>query len=599
MTQWLIDTLVAMTLLMALVLLIRGQVARLFGPNMAYALWLLPTARLFMPVVTKEVVLDAPSNEALAPSMMELSDFSSAALATTEASSLASNIDWLTVALVVWLGGAILLFLCKCAGYLQFRHDILSDAVQLDQIGSIKIIETAGISGPIAFGIIDKYVALPADFKRSYSQGERELAISHELAHHKSSDLLANMAGLLILSLHWFNPLAWAAWAAFRFDQETACDARVLKEAGHERRGAYGRAIAKSATGLSLGFASPLNPKNKIIERLKILSMSEKSQFRRKSGMIMLAAATAIALPLTATISYAVVEAPASAASPTSDVQSVPLPPSAPAAPLAPNAVAAPNAPAAPLPPAALSMAGSHSAERIMHITKLDNDPETKDGPVRVKRIKLKDGKTVVLRTTKVLSDAEARAMVIEAEQSRKEAHQELKEHRIEIEEARKEARQSLREHKVDRAEMKREMARVHKEAKADWAIEMKHVRKDMAEAMKEARAAGIKFKGYDFKGHKFKNLGKDFEMNFKFDEKAFENLSKMKFMEACDSKSKGSKKKSKSAKHCFEMTMPSQDLVLMSLKTARSAIQNLSGLSAEKKAEALRGLDAEIRSLK
>ena len=71
-------------------------------------------------------------------------------------------------------------------------------------------------------------VALPPGFFRNFNERERELALAHEIAHHKSGDLLVNLFAFGLLCLHWFNPLAWIAWRAFRFDQEAACDARVL-----------------------------------------------------------------------------------------------------------------------------------------------------------------------------------------------------------------------------------------------------------------------------------------------------------------------------------------------------------------------------------
>ena len=49
MTEWLIDTLVMTGALMALVLLLRRPVARCFGAQAAYALWLLPALRFVMP----------------------------------------------------------------------------------------------------------------------------------------------------------------------------------------------------------------------------------------------------------------------------------------------------------------------------------------------------------------------------------------------------------------------------------------------------------------------------------------------------------------------------------------------------------------------
>ena len=49
MTGWAIETIVASTLLMLLVLALRGPVRKAFGPHMAYALWLLPLVRMLMP----------------------------------------------------------------------------------------------------------------------------------------------------------------------------------------------------------------------------------------------------------------------------------------------------------------------------------------------------------------------------------------------------------------------------------------------------------------------------------------------------------------------------------------------------------------------
>ena len=44
-----IETFVATTLLMLLVLALRSPVRKAFGPHMAYSLWLLPVARLILP----------------------------------------------------------------------------------------------------------------------------------------------------------------------------------------------------------------------------------------------------------------------------------------------------------------------------------------------------------------------------------------------------------------------------------------------------------------------------------------------------------------------------------------------------------------------
>ena len=47
--SWLVDTLVTTAALIALVLVLRRPVARMFGPGLAYALWILPLLRLALP----------------------------------------------------------------------------------------------------------------------------------------------------------------------------------------------------------------------------------------------------------------------------------------------------------------------------------------------------------------------------------------------------------------------------------------------------------------------------------------------------------------------------------------------------------------------
>ena len=49
MIGWVAETLIASTLLMALVLGLRGPVRRAFGPGVAYLLWLLPLLRMALP----------------------------------------------------------------------------------------------------------------------------------------------------------------------------------------------------------------------------------------------------------------------------------------------------------------------------------------------------------------------------------------------------------------------------------------------------------------------------------------------------------------------------------------------------------------------
>jgi hypothetical protein len=262
----------------------------------------------------------------------------------------------IAILLTLWLGGAALFLIVQLASYLQHRAEILTDGRIIEQFQDIDVIEVAGIDSPFAFGIFRRFIAVPLDFSTHYSPIEQQLALRHELAHHAARDLWANFAALFLLSLHWFNPLAWMAYRAFRFDQEAACDARVLASSDDRERHSYGRLIAKAATGRTLALASPLTPKEKLCERLTLMSQTQKSPLRRRLGALAIAGTAAMAMTLTATISYAYeVKAPAAPAAPiiAANEQApmlatpaakpvvIALAPAAPAAPAAPLAATA------------------------------------------------------------------------------------------------------------------------------------------------------------------------------------------------------------------------------------------------------------------
>ena len=302
MTEWLSDTLLATSALLLLVLLIRTPVARHFGAGTAYFLWALPAARLFMPTLTKEVTAPAlPADSAIVANVREAA-LTAVATGAPVSPATGMDIDWSVVALSLWLGGAALLFIVQMYRYAAMREELLSDAREIDVIDGIRIIQTDRIPGPLAFGLFKRYVGVPREFTRTFSPRERELALAHELAHHRGGDLFANMAAFIFLCLMWFNPLAWMAWSAFRFDQEAACDARVVAGADASTRQSYGRALARTATEGLPAFAMALNNPKTIIQRLRRLMMNETSKGRRLTGKLAILAATAIALPLTATV---------------------------------------------------------------------------------------------------------------------------------------------------------------------------------------------------------------------------------------------------------------------------------------------------------
>ncbi len=357
MMAWLFDTLLYTGLLIAAVLVLRRPVGRWFGPQLAYALWALPFLRLLMPPIVLPATL-APV-KAEQPTALAASDPAAGFLlphaASTEQAPVAA-VEWSELAPVaasLWAGVALAFLAWRFVTYHRMRRVLLAETRPVGEIGKVRLVETPAVSAPVAFGVLDKVIALPPLFMVQNDRTARDLAIEHEFAHHRGHDLLANMAAQLLLALHWFNPLAWYGWRAMRRDQEAACDARVLAGRGREERLHYAALIAGIATGprspafkgaLAAPMACPVLGERSIVHRLRSLSMSERSHRRRWFGRSLIGA-SALALPLTASISYAAAETRFSS----------PLPPAP------PQPVAAPVAPLPPAPAEALA-AGEFSA---------------------------------------------------------------------------------------------------------------------------------------------------------------------------------------------------------------------------------------------
>ena len=434
--EWLFDSLLVTTLLMAAILVVRRPVAKLFGPGVAYALWLIPAARLLMPSLEGATIQVGESGQAVRDTVRDsiLAGISSPdPMVDAAAKASVAAVDLTALGVTLWLGGAALFFIVQMIRYASMRDDLLSDAEEIATIDGVKLVASDQVAGPLAFGLFKRYIAVPQDFTKTYSPAERDLAIAHEMAHHKSGDLFANLLAFIVLCLQWFNPVAWMSWNAFRFDQEAACDARVLVGKGAEERAIYGQALARTAFDGVPTFATALNSPKTIIERLKRLTMKDASNTRRSLGKLGIIAAGAIILPLTATVVPAVVA---------QDEIAVPAPPAPPAPPAAPKVV------------------------KKVKVIKIDEDGKTvdvtghDDDGKHVRKIE-RDGKTFVFRTDNELSDAELDKMAADAEKSAADAQKWLEEaekHRGHADAARYAADAAHRS-----ADVARGMAEVHR----------------------------------------------------------------------------------------------------------------------------------------
>lgn len=311
MTDFLVHTLGWTGVLIAAVLLLRRPVAAAFGAGAAYALWALPMARLLLPPLVLPAWL-APAPDPAATAGVAVSSLPMDAAVSGAGREPAAPIDWLAWLVAAWLIGAGVFLVRRYALYFRMRRQLLADARPVGEAGRVRLVETAATAGPVAFGVWDKVIALPRGFMATRDRTARDLALAHELAHHRGHDLLVNMLVQPLFALHWFNPLGRLGWQALRRDQEAACDARVIASAGRASRAAYAAVIAQYAAAvpsvgrlaLAAPMACPVLGDRSIVQRIRGLAMSDIPRRRRRVGGVLIGAA-ALTLPLTASFSYA------------------------------------------------------------------------------------------------------------------------------------------------------------------------------------------------------------------------------------------------------------------------------------------------------
>jgi beta-lactamase regulating signal transducer with metallopeptidase domain len=384
------DTLVTTAALVLVILLIRKPFARHFGPGLAYALWAVPALRLLLPPLPFARPEAVPATASVAEPAVALVMIAptdaapAAAVPVAAAEPVWSFADLLPFLFAAWAAGLVAVLVAAMLSHHRFRRQVLTGAVTLEPIGTIRLVMTDAVDGPVAFGLWRRYVAVPHDFFARYVAEERALAIDHELAHHRHGDLWANAAALLLLAVQWFNPFAWRAIRAFRFDQEAACDARVLALVDgaprNVRTARYATAIAKAAVGSRLSLAAPMAVHDNLQERLTMLTRQDISKKRGLVGRLLVGGATLAVLATTATL------VPAGIASAQSDMAAPPAPPPPPEAPDAPLPPEAPEVPEA--------IGGAH---RVMIFTSEEDgegDAKADDGQKKreVHRIVIRNG---------------------------------------------------------------------------------------------------------------------------------------------------------------------------------------------------------------
>ena len=212
---------------------------------------------------------------------------SSASPGATPAASGLGDLDvFFRICTVVWLLGMAAMISYGLISYLRLRKKL---SVSLRQDGRIYICDE--ISSPFILGLCRPRIYLPSGL----SPAAKPYVLAHEQAHLRHGDAWWKLLGFLLLSVYWFHPLVWAAYALFCRDLEMACDERAVKGMDDRQRKDYACTLLLCAAPKGSFSVCPVAfSQNSIKARIK--NLLQKKNARLWAGFLALIAALVVIL---------------------------------------------------------------------------------------------------------------------------------------------------------------------------------------------------------------------------------------------------------------------------------------------------------------
>ncbi len=215
--------------------------------------------------------------------------------------------------LALWAAGAAVLLLWHGVTFVHFRRRVSFRhgrpvSAELQQV-AIACAKECGlrqtpilrvlpnVHGPMMIGFLKPIIAMPIE---ELPPDDAALILQHELIHFKRRDLWWKLLGILVRSIHWFNPLVWMLGRDLEFYTETSCDAEVVRNLDHAARKQYGHLLlsyvrlqhlCKPMPGLSFPPA-----RNKVKRRISLMLNGTKSKKLILAAIVCIFAVSSVTL---------------------------------------------------------------------------------------------------------------------------------------------------------------------------------------------------------------------------------------------------------------------------------------------------------------
>lgn len=225
-------------------------------------MWALVGIRLVCPVSVKSALSLMPrtariSSEAiqfgqigLTPSGgMSASDAVTTVVHNNSAASVEPVYVLARLFMALWLAGAAVMLAYTLVTWVRLRLRV-RPSVQIEN--NVYICDE--IDTPFILGLLRPRIYLPS----ALSAVQKENVLMHERAHLRRLDHIWKPLGFAVLTLHWFNPLVWAAYILMCRDLELACDEKVISRMTAPEKKSYSETLLACSVRRSGLAACPL-----------------------------------------------------------------------------------------------------------------------------------------------------------------------------------------------------------------------------------------------------------------------------------------------------------------------------------------------------
>lgn len=229
----------------------------------SYALWAVAGFRLVFPFTLEGAFSLLPFNSTPIPQdiavqavphidsgITVIDKAVSAALpAATPVTSINPLQIWIFIGTCIWLFGIAVMLIYSFVSIVVLKRRLRS-ATLIEG----NLYEAHNLKTPLVIGIFKPKIYIPAGL----TDEEHCFIVLHERTHIRRHDHAVKMFAYLVLCLHWFNPLVWAAFVLMGADMEMSCDECVIRKLGGEIKSAYSLSLVRVASGRKILNGSPL-----------------------------------------------------------------------------------------------------------------------------------------------------------------------------------------------------------------------------------------------------------------------------------------------------------------------------------------------------